>query len=212
MWDFTHNWITEQPIFVQGLLQREANNTETLLFTMSFAFVLHGNKAEERNMTSLLAHETNRCTFWSSCTGVSSKRHFLCIMRNFDYSWLLDMLILVGRVLHTRTESTQKMSCLGCFWISFRQGDRLNKARYTCAEETALHMFHEHLDILDNSNFCFTFLCIINLGTVRSLCSPSWFQVQCTQSSKLHRNHTIWRVFCFPDVYSYGSRVLHDLD
>ena len=37
---------------------------------------------------------------------VSWKRHFLCIMRNFVYSWLSDMRILVGRVLHRKcTES-----------------------------------------------------------------------------------------------------------
>ena len=33
-------------------MQRHANNTEALLFTMSFAFVLHGHQAEECNMTS----------------------------------------------------------------------------------------------------------------------------------------------------------------
>ena len=50
----------------------------------------------------------------------------------------------------------------------------------------------------------------MNLSTVRLLTSPSWFQVQCTERIKKHCNHVIQRVFCFPDVYSYGSRVLLD--
>ena len=49
----------------------------------------------------------------------------------------------------------------------------------------------------------------MNLGTVRSPSSPSWFQVQCTQGFKKHWICAIFLVFCFPDVYSYGSRVLH---
>ena len=46
---------------------------------------------------------------------VSFERHFLCIMRKFVYSYLTDMLILVGRVWHVGTESTLKMPFLGCY-------------------------------------------------------------------------------------------------
>ena len=129
--------------------QRDANNTETVLFTMSFAFVLYGHKAEECNMTWPLANEANRCTFWTSCTGVSWKRHFLCIMRNFEYSWHMQMQILVFRVLETGTESTLKISYLGCFWFSFCEGYKLNKRRHNSAGGIALHLFHKHYIIRD---------------------------------------------------------------
>ena len=33
-------------------MQRDANNTETVLFTIFFAFVLYGHKAGECNMTT----------------------------------------------------------------------------------------------------------------------------------------------------------------
>ena len=33
-------------------MQRDANNTETVLFNMSLAFLLYGHKAEEWNMTT----------------------------------------------------------------------------------------------------------------------------------------------------------------
>ena len=54
-------------------VQRHANNTETVLFTMFFAFVLYGHKAEGSNMTAY-EYEANQCTFWTGCTGVSRKR------------------------------------------------------------------------------------------------------------------------------------------
>ena len=67
-------------------VQRDGNNTETVPFPMFFAFVLYGHKAEECNITWPIAHEVNRCIFWTSCTGVSRKRHFLSIMRNFGWT------------------------------------------------------------------------------------------------------------------------------
>ena len=121
-------------------VQRDANNAETVLFTMSFAFVLYGHKAEESNMTWPVAHEANRCTLWASCTGESWKRHFLSIMRNFGYSRLTHMQILVGRFLHTSTESTPKISYLVCFWLSFSQGYVVNmRNRSARFINTALH-------------------------------------------------------------------------
>ena len=69
-------------------VQRDANNTESVLFTIFFAIVLYGHKAEECNITWPIAHESNRCTFWTSCTGVSLKRRFLSTMRNFGYSFM----------------------------------------------------------------------------------------------------------------------------
>ena len=103
-------------------VQRAENNAETVLFTMSFAFVIYVYKAEECNMTWPIAHKVNRCTFWRSCTGLLWKRHFLCIICDFGYSWLKHMQILVGRVLHRGTEGTLRMSYSGCFWFSFCQG------------------------------------------------------------------------------------------
>ena len=127
---------------------------------MLFAFVLYGHKAEECNMTLPIAHEANRCTFWTSCTGVSWKRHFLCIMRIFGYSVLTNMRIFFGRVLHRGTEISLKMWYLGCFWFSFCHWYKVIKRRYYGAQGIALHMFHGHyctldwlVHILDKSNF-----------------------------------------------------------
>ena len=152
-----------------SFVQRHANNAETVLFTMSFAFVLYGHKAEEGNMTWPIAHDANPCTFWRSCTGVSHKRHFLCIMRNFGYSWLRHMQILVGRVLHTGTESTLKMSYLGCFGFSFCQGYMVNKKWHYSAGGIALQLLYKPyttrdwvMHILDSWTFCVSFLCIMH--------------------------------------------------
>ena len=80
----------------RSFLQREANDTETALFNMFFAFMLYGHKADNSNMNWPIAHGANWCTLWPRCTGVSQKRPFLCIMRNFGYSLLTGMRILVG--------------------------------------------------------------------------------------------------------------------
>ena len=169
MRDFPYSWITEQLIVVRCSLWRDARNTETMLFTMFLAFVLYGHKADECNMTWPIAHEVHRCTFWTSCTGVSCKRPFLCILRNFWCSSLMDMQVLVGRVLHTGIESSLKMSYLGCFWFSFYQGHMVSKRR----QYSALHVFHVHyttrdwvvhiLDwiMLDNDNFLSRKLCFL---------------------------------------------------
>ena len=103
-------------------LQREANNTETVFFTMFFAFVIY----RPRSVTCLGTcnmpwHEANRCSFWTSCTGVSRKRIFFSIMRNFAYNWLKEMRFLFERVEHTNTESTLKTLYLGCFRFSFSE-------------------------------------------------------------------------------------------
>ena len=86
----------------RSFVQRGENSIEPVLFSMSFAFMPYGHKADECNMTCPIAHEANRCTFLISCT-VSWKRPFLLILRNFGHSWLTEMLILVGGVLHTGT-------------------------------------------------------------------------------------------------------------
>ena len=132
-----------------SFVQRDANNIETVLFTMSFAFVLYGHKAEECNMTWPIAHVASRCTVLTKCTGVSWKCYFLCIMRNFGYSLPTHMQILVGRVLHTSTESTLKISYLGCFCFFFlsyrgiwwREGDTLVQKEnlWTCFTHNAVH-------------------------------------------------------------------------
>ena len=86
----------------------------------------------------------------------------LSIRQNFGYIWFTDMRALVGRVLHTGTEISLKMSYWICFWLSsFRYRYRVNKRRHYCAERTSLNMFHGHystrdwvVHILDKSNFC----------------------------------------------------------
>ena len=50
----------------------------------------------------------------------------------------------------------------------------------------------------------------MNLGTVRSFSRTSLFHVRCRQRFKYHKSRAIWRVFCFPDVYSWGGRVMLD--
>ena len=58
------------PSWFQVNVQRDANKTDTVLSTLFFAFVLYGNKVECK-MTWPVAHEGNRCTFWTSCTDVT---------------------------------------------------------------------------------------------------------------------------------------------
>ena len=65
-------------------------------------------------------------------------------MRNYGFSWLTDMRVLVGRLLHIGAKSTLKMSYLGCFWFSFCQLHMLNKRRHNSAGWTSMHMFHGH--------------------------------------------------------------------
>ena len=130
-----------------SFVQRDGNNTETVPFPMFFAFVLYGNKAEECNIAWPIAHEVNRCIFWTSCTAVSRKRSFLSIMRNFGYSCPTMMIILVGRVLHAGTEFTLIMSYLGCFLFSLCRNIRWTKsdsivqevALCTCFMDTKVH-------------------------------------------------------------------------
>ena len=104
-WNFVDNvWLWSQldhgeaHLGSRSFVQRGANNAETVLFTMLFAFVLYGHKAYKCNITWPIAHEANRCKVWTSCTGGSWKCPFLCIMRNFGYSWLTHIQILLGLV------------------------------------------------------------------------------------------------------------------
>ena len=71
------------------------------------------------------------------------------------------MQILIGRVFHTCTESTLKMSKLGQLCFSFCRGCMVKKRRHHSAGRTAVHMFHEHystrdwiVHILGKSYFC----------------------------------------------------------
>ena len=89
-----------------------------MFFTIYFASVLYAHEAEELNMTGHMAHDENRCTFWTSCTVVSWKRPFLWILCKFTYSWLTEMRILLLRVVHTGTEITLKMGYLEWFLFS----------------------------------------------------------------------------------------------
>ena len=135
MWIMLDFAYTEQLNFVPGHLCKVASNTETVLFTMFLAFVFYWHKAEECNITWPITHQRYRCTFWTSCTGVSWKRPFVFILRNFWYNWLTEMRILVGQVRHTGMESTLKMKRV--FWFSFCQG---YKSRHYSAGGTTLHV------------------------------------------------------------------------
>ena len=108
-----------------------------------------------------IAHESNRCSFWTSCTGVLWKRNFLCIVRNFGDNWHTEMGFLVLRIMYTSTETALKISYLGCFSFLFCQVYMVNKWWHYNAGRTALHMFHGHysprdwvVHIIDKSNIC----------------------------------------------------------
>ena len=90
----------------------------------------------------LIATESNRCTFLISCTGVSWKGPFLCIMRNFKHSLLTEMRILIGHVVHRGRKITRKMSYLRYIWFSFCKGYLVKTRRHYRAGLTALHIFH----------------------------------------------------------------------
>ena len=161
MSDFIYSLNTKQTILVAGPLCIETQITPKQCFSPYYSLSCC-MRIRSRSVTwRPVAHEANRWTFWTSCTSVSWKRSFLFILPNFRYSWLTEMRILVGRVLHTGTEITLKMWYLGCFWLSFCQGYLVNKRRHYSTGGIALHMFHGHyrtldwvLLILDKSNFC----------------------------------------------------------
>ena len=149
---------------------------------MSFAFVLYRHKEEECNMKWPIANEANRCTFWTSCTGVSWERNFLWIMRNFANSSLTHMQILVGRVLHSGTVSTLKISYLACFGFSSCHLNMWTKRRHYSAGGIPLHMFHEHyttrhwlVQIDYNSIFCVRFFCAWIWALFDHLAAPLLF-------------------------------------
>ena len=106
---------------------------QAVFFSIVFASVLYVHKAEESSMSRPKAHQANRCTFWTSWPGVSRKYLFMWILRNFGYSWLTEMRILVGRILHTGAEITLKIWYVGCHWFSFCQGYMVNKRRHYSA-------------------------------------------------------------------------------
>ena len=146
-----------------------------------------------RNVTWLpIADESNRCTFWTSCKGLSWKRPFFWILRNFSYIWLSELRIFAGRFLHRGTDIRLRMWYFGCFKFSFYQIYMVKKGRHNSAGGTALHMVHGTRDwaehILDKSSFCIkkTLLPVHNAWIWAQFdhSSLSWWQVQCTQSFK----------------------------
>ena len=76
-------------------LCRERQITPKKRFHPVFRF--HAMWAEVCNMPWRIAHEPNLCSVWTSYTGESWKRPFLCIMRNFGYNWHTEMRFLVER-------------------------------------------------------------------------------------------------------------------
>ena len=93
MRDFAYDRLRSSPSWF--FVQREANNNKTALFTV---FRFRAIWTEEWNMTWSIAHEANRCSFWTSSTGVSWKRPFLCIMCNLDHNFHTEMRIYVAQL------------------------------------------------------------------------------------------------------------------
>ena len=115
LYDFGHTLITEQNIFVLGPLCRDTQISPKKSFSPCLS------------LSCCMGIRTRRVTWRTKGIGAHSrevalvwrKYHSLCIMRNFEDSYLTEIWILVRRVLHTGTEITLKMSHLGCFLFFF---------------------------------------------------------------------------------------------
>ena len=99
-------------------MQRDANNTKTVLFTMFFAFMLYGHMTEECNISWPIAGEAVRCTFWTSCSGFI-KTSFLV---HNAHLWVH---LACGEANLGSTSSAHRQT-LGCFWYSFVPGYMVN--------------------------------------------------------------------------------------
>ena len=156
-------------------------------------------------MSRTIAHESNRCTLWARCSGVSWKRPFTFSLRRCK-TWLDKGTLIMSQGV---------FGFLSASYIWWTKGDTIvqEEPLCICSMDTTVH--DTELLTFWTSNFSVR----NTLFTVRNawICShfdhsiPSWFQVQCTQP-EITPKPCFWRVFCFPDVNSYGSRVLHDLD
>ena len=163
-------------------------------------------------MSSPLAHEVNRCTFWTSCTGVSWKRPFLSIMRNFGYSWHPHIQTSVLRVLHTGAEITLKMAYL-LFLVFFLPGIcGEQKATRWCRRNSSAYVswtlrytrlscpHYGQVKLLCQFFFLFVcFLCIMyEFRTVRSLS----LGFRCSVHRGLNNTETMLYCVCFPFLMS----------
>ena len=125
------------------------------------------------------------------------------------------MQILVGRFLYTGTGSTLKMSYLAYFFYYFWDGCVVNKRWHYSAGRTVVHMFHGHyrtqdwvVRILDRWNFCARkTLFPVNNAHLTALLGFTYSVHRALNNSE----NVLFGVFCFPDVYAFGSRMLHDL-
>ena len=117
----------------RSFVHRDANNTETVLFTTFSLSCCMGGKCI---MTWPMAQEANRCTFRTSCIGVSWKRTFLWILRNFRYSCLT--------VMRMDKFCTQFMPYSTSAWIHIR------KAKHTPnSTVSVLRVFFGYLSARD---------------------------------------------------------------
>ena len=146
MRDFAYTWIREQPVLVRGPLCRETQITSKQCYSVCFSLSCYMDIGPRSVTWRRIAHEANRCTFWTSCSGVSWKRPFLSIMRSYMNTWLTEMQFLVGRGLHTGMENTQKISYLGCCFPSardiwWRKGDTIVQKEPLCTSfmDTRVH-------------------------------------------------------------------------
>ena len=120
---------------------------EPVLIIMFLAFVLY----TPRSVTwGPIGHEANLCKFSTSCTDLSWKRPVLCIMRNFAYSRLTEMQIILDG-LSTQVLKAHWKCHFGVFLMFM-----VKKRRHFSAGKTSLHMFRRHwvTHILERSNFC----------------------------------------------------------
>ena len=143
MCDFGHSLITEQPILVRGPLCRDKNNNETVLFSMFFAFVLYGHKAEECNMTTYSArgesvHILYKLHWCVMKTSFLFRKASLCLQLAYgdtNLGWTSSA--------HRNRNYTEYV-IVRVILFSFCQVYMVKKRRHYGARKTALNIFHGH--------------------------------------------------------------------
>ena len=150
-----HNWFMETSLFVDNVwlwsqlnhgaahivlnyyVQRDANNAEIVIFTMSVDFVLFGHNAKECNMTAYGARNES--------VHILDKFYWCFMETSFlvykGYSLFTDMRILVWRVPHSGTESTMKNGFLLARIMWWKKGDTIvqEEPLCTCFMNTTVH-------------------------------------------------------------------------
>ena len=123
-------------------MQRDANNVETVLFSMLFAFVLYGHRSEKCNMTAHSArgesvHILDKLLWRVMETSFLVHNAFL-----YEHLANGDAILGWARSAHRNGKYTENIIFRVLF--SFCQGYMVKKRRHYSAEGTALHKFHGH--------------------------------------------------------------------